>query len=253
MDERNIVELSLRLPAGELGRLARLMEQVRGLLALEGSGAAGPAPAGRETNALETGVNTAFDAVRFQQMGEAGSAAAGENIGAEEEAEKAEEGSERDAPEIPAVSAEAETQAAEADSAGFPVGEMPEAVPAETAVLEGPEIPAAKAEMSPGPEAPAGSAEAARQAEIETAPSVRSEERAELPVPMPAVPDVQQSLREAQSAGIAVQTELAENRGGVFAAVEELVSAGPAPLTAEAVALAFQRDDRRYDNGFPLY
>ena len=29
MDERNIVELSLRLPAGELGRLARLMEQVR--------------------------------------------------------------------------------------------------------------------------------------------------------------------------------------------------------------------------------
>ena len=246
MDERNIVELSLRLPAGELGRLARLMEQVRGLLALEGSGAAGPAPAGRETNALETGVNTAFDAVRFQQMGEAGSAAAGENIGTEEEAEKAAEGSERDAPEIPAVSAEA-------DSAGFPVGEMSEAVPAETAVLEGPEIPAAKAEMSPGPEAPAGSAEAARQAEIETAPSVRSEERAELPVPMPAVPDVQQSLREAQSAGIAVQTEPAENRGGVFAAVEELVSAGPAPLTAEAVALAFQRDDRRYDNGFPLY
>ena len=26
-----------------------------------------------------------------------------------------------------------------------------------------------------------------------------------------------------------------------------------APLTAEAVSLAFQRDGRRYDNGFPLY
>lgn len=34
---------------------------------------------------------------------------------------------------------------------------------------------------------------------------------------------------------------------------EELVSAGPAPLTAEAVSLAFRRDGRRYDNGFPLY
>ena len=34
---------------------------------------------------------------------------------------------------------------------------------------------------------------------------------------------------------------------------EELVSAGPAPLTAEAVSQAFQRDGRRYDNGFPLY
>lgn len=34
---------------------------------------------------------------------------------------------------------------------------------------------------------------------------------------------------------------------------EQLVSAGPAPLTAEAVSLAFRRDDRRYDNGFPLY
>ena len=48
MDERNIVELSLRLPAGELGRLARLMEQVRGLLAVEGSGAPLP-PDGRQT------------------------------------------------------------------------------------------------------------------------------------------------------------------------------------------------------------
>ena len=34
---------------------------------------------------------------------------------------------------------------------------------------------------------------------------------------------------------------------------EELITAGPAPLTAEAVSLAFRRDDRRYDNGFPLY
>ena len=35
--------------------------------------------------------------------------------------------------------------------------------------------------------------------------------------------------------------------------VERLMTADPAPLTAEAVSLAFRRDDRRYDNGFPLY
>lgn len=35
--------------------------------------------------------------------------------------------------------------------------------------------------------------------------------------------------------------------------VERLVAEGPAPLTAEAVSLAFCRDDRRYDTGFPLY
>ena len=29
MDERDVVELRLRLPAGELGTLARLMEQAR--------------------------------------------------------------------------------------------------------------------------------------------------------------------------------------------------------------------------------
>ena len=34
---------------------------------------------------------------------------------------------------------------------------------------------------------------------------------------------------------------------------ERLVTQGPAPITAEAVSLAFRRDDRRYDNGFPLY
>lgn len=35
--------------------------------------------------------------------------------------------------------------------------------------------------------------------------------------------------------------------------VERLITTSPAPLTAEAVSLAFRRDDRRYDNGFPLY
>lgn len=34
---------------------------------------------------------------------------------------------------------------------------------------------------------------------------------------------------------------------------ETLAVSGGAPLTAEGISLAFQRDGRRYDNGFPLY
>ena len=42
-------------------------------------------------------------------------------------------------------------------------------------------------------------------------------------------------------------------RGGQMLLGEEPAAAGPAPLTVQAVSLAFQRDDRRYDGGFPLY
>jgi len=54
-------------------------------------------------------------------------------------------------------------------------------------------------------------------------------------------------------AGVVVQTqpEMPQSRWSDVA--EELVIPGPAPLTAEAVSLAFERDGRRYDNGFPLY
>ena len=55
-------------------------------------------------------------------------------------------------------------------------------------------------------------------------------------------------------AGYYPAVQLPEAPGGSWQEVrEELTYAGPAPLTAEAVSLAFQRDDRRYDNGFPLY
>ena len=55
-------------------------------------------------------------------------------------------------------------------------------------------------------------------------------------------------------AGYYPAVQLPEAPGGSWPEVrEELTYAGPAPLTAEAVSLAFQRDDRRYDNGFPLY
>lgn len=55
------------------------------------------------------------------------------------------------------------------------------------------------------------------------------------------------------SAGFEVQSGSNAYDEGRVTLGERLVTRGPAPLTAEAVSLAFRRDDRRYDNGFPLY
>lgn len=54
-------------------------------------------------------------------------------------------------------------------------------------------------------------------------------------------------------AGVVVTTHAEPPASRWTGVTEELVTPGPAPLTAEAVSLAFQRDGRRYDNGFPLY
>ena len=116
-----------------------------------------------------------------------------------------------------------------------------------------PPIPSADAALSEGPATPPGSVNAAKWAQLQ-APSAASREKEEaVSVPLSVIPEIQGPSDEAKPAGFGVEIEPAEARGGVFAAVEELTSAGPAPLTAESVALAFQRDDRRYDNGFPLY
>ena len=73
------------------------------------------------------------------------------------------------------------------------------------------------------------------------------------PEEMPAVLEFLE-LSAPRSAGYYPQVQLPEASGGIWGGIqEELTFSGPAPLTAEAVSLAFQRDDRRYDNGFPLY
>lgn len=251
MDARDMVELSLRLPAGELGRLAQLMERVWGLLALEGGGAAGPASAGPPSRAVETGVNTAFDTVRFQRLGWMEAASADESSALE--AVRTEALVQDTTSEIPIAAAEMEVGADKANTAGADVRTKLEAAEAVAEVSAELEIPAVEAEVSAGPESPIGSVDAAERRELDTAQTVPVRWEAIPPVPAPAAPEVRREFEEAQGAGFAVEAEPTEAYGGVFAAMEELVSAGPAPLTAESVSLAFQRDDRRYDNGFPLY
>ena len=72
-------------------------------------------------------------------------------------------------------------------------------------------------------------------------------------VPTAVQAEVSAPLPRAVEAGFSVEREMPQPRGGRFAMVEELTDSGSAPLTAQAVSAAFQRDERRYDNGFPLY
>ena len=247
MDERDVVELRLRLPAGELGTLARLMEQARSLLTLEGGGAADPAPARTAERPMEAGVNTALDAVKFRRIGEARRAEAGG------EARRAEAGGEASPPEAEAAGAPAETDPDDIVPPEAGLWDAPDAATVEAEVRSELPVPAVEAAVSLGPETPAGAADAIERPEAEPASSRREERTPELAVPLPAAPEVRRGLAEVRDAGFTPETTPAEARGGAFAAVEELVGPGPAPLTAESVALAFQRDDRRYDNGFPLY
>ena len=238
MDERDVVELRLRLPAGELGTLARLMEQARSLLTLEGGGAAAPSPARMAENPMEAGVNTVFDAVKFRRLGET---------------RRAEAGGEASPPEAEAAGAPAEMNPDDIVPPEAGLWDAPDAATVEAEVRSELPVPAVEAAVSLGPETPAGAADAIERPEAEPASSRREERTPELAVPLPAAPEVRRGLAEVRDAGFTPETTPAEARGGAFAAVEELVSPGPAPLTAEGVALAFQRDDRRYDNGFPLY
>ena len=238
MDERDVVELRLRLPAGELGTLARLMEQARSLLTLEGGGAAAPSPARMAENPMEAGVNTVFDAVKFRRLGET---------------RRAEAGGEASPPEAEAAGAPAEMNPDDIVPPEAGLWDAPDAATVEAEVRSELPVPAVEAAVSLGPETPAGAADAIERPEAEPASSRREERTPELAVPLPAAPEVRRGLAEVRDAGFTPETTPAEARGGAFAAVEELVGPGPAPLTAESVALAFQRDDRRYDNGFPLY
>jgi len=65
---------------------------------------------------------------------------------------------------------------------------------------------------------------------------------------------VEQDLKSPPVAGypVSASSEIPFTQYG-NSGMERLITSSPAPLTAEAVSLAFRRDDRRYDNGFPLY
>lgn len=227
MEERDTLQLSIRLPVEALGRLSRLLEQVAELL--EGSGGGRSAlssSVGRETASSEH-----FDGERFASLLRREMAPAPTAERAEAPAFSIPEPP-VSAGGVPEAAADGKpVQAPRFTRQGDPPSARREPAGSEAATATG-------GAVSNAPDAPGG-------------PAAVLESVALPPSPAPAV--AFEHPADIQAAEGTVSAYFPAPGGGRLAPVEELVSPGPAPLTAEAVALAFQRDDRRYDNGFPLY
>lgn len=248
MDEQELIQVDLRLPASALDNFARLAEQLRQLTAAI-SGLSRPADMPEEM--MESG---AFDPERFRELRQKAERAAAQT--AQAEAQPVRAGALKHIPNPETAGKAAPLTPEEPEQAQAPGnGEIhPQTQTAQDPIgqtAEG-EIPAAH------PTA---------EEDLPGAPSVRVE-------PDSQIPEAEAAWEQAgseESLLFSAQTEITGNVGapqGVGAIVtarpetpqsrwtgitEELIEPGPAPLTAEAVSQAFQRDGRRYDNGFPLY
>ena len=253
MEEREMISVNLQLPASALDSLSRLAEQLRKLTAA----AHGWTQAvGAPEEAVESGF---FDPERFLALRQTSKAAARPDLPEEVPAARGEITESIPQPEqawqaLPEMKStpEREEQAlvdrspgsdpesgkGSGDSGGLAAvaEEIPTARP--SPAWQALDAPAASAELDiQVPEAEAGSAHMG-EGDV-TLPAVRMEISGMTEMPLGA--DAAMTARPDPGAG---------RWAGV---AEELAGAGPAPLTAEAVSLAFQRDGRRYDNGFPLY
>lgn len=273
MDEQELIQVDLRLPASALDNLARLAEQLRRLTAAI-SGLSRPADMPEQM--VENG---AFDPERFRELRKKAEQAA-----AQAEAQPVRTGAFKHLPNP--------------ESAGKATPLIPEEpkraqAPAGTEIHPQAQTAQGRIEQTAEGEIPA--AQTAEKESLPSAPSVRIEPDSQIPETEAAWEQVEESLPDAPSARIepdsqipeaeaawkqakteetplfSAQAEITGDMGapqGVGAAVTarpeipqsrwtgiigELIEPGPAPLTAEAVSQAFQRDGRRYDNGFPLY
>ena len=242
MDGQELIQVNFQLPASVLDSLTRLAEQLRKLAAA----ANGPGrPADMAEEIVESG---AFDQERFQALLEKSKAADGQPSQAVRSDLMEPESAGGMLPEGP-------REPDRADVPARPDPERPEAAgqePDGTAEEPAEDIPSVRPEMEERtPDAPV----------VQTEPEslIPEAEKAwtgtgegDLPLPAVQAEDLT-GIETPLGAGMVVtaQPEPPANRWSNV--TEELVTPGPAPLTAEAVSLAFQRDGRRYDNGFPLY
>lgn len=267
MDEQELVRIDLQLPASALDSLSRLAEQLRLLTdAVSGN------PERSARLVQERAENTSFDELRFRNlqpetrsalpMEQDASAARGPEpavpVRASEMKEvRAPESAGREAAE----NRERAAQAAPPDSSDIPDAETVASDlqngPAAQAVRKASEedlgeIPAVRPEMGQNvPDPPAVRHEEERQI-----PEADEEKVSMSPqdLPLSAVrEDIPAGIESPLGAGMVVTAEPDVPQSRWTGITEELVTPGPAPLTAESVSLAFQRDGRRYDNGFPLY
>lgn len=293
MEERELIQVSLRLPASALESLSRLTEQLQKLAAA----VRGPADAHQEPG-VERGENTVFDFSRFQDpavervLPEAPAAQTGWNaladavpagrevLAAAPEAVRAGWAVKRfvEDPALAGPSGEAATLEAEAAKAA--IRELEAARAAESELREQRDGPVSRTvDLRESGEAEAVDADAetgldeARSAlaAVEMAGETASAVRATVETAGEAASAVRTAVEaagaDASAARAAVETEMDVPGGAAFlpgvgtetsqnrwdSPPQTAAAPRPAPLTAEEVSRAFQRDGRRYDCGFPLY
>lgn len=255
MDENEQIHISFQLPASALETLSRLTEQLRLLTA-----AANRQTESARASGQEFAESARFDPERFQAL------------------RRGEEPPALTPPEHRDADPLGTARQAE-DNLSAPTAKGPSA-----AILPDPESAAPTfedktehAEMSDSPSSPPeGSTPPARElqqdlskADTLEAEAVRMEPKSQTPEAEQSWTQMRMEQWDVQSASPTHKMQLgAEAPAGAGTVVtaqletppsrwsgisEELTVSGAAPLTAEAVSLAFQRDGRRYDNGFPLY
>lgn len=222
MADEKLIQLTLQLPVSELASVTALLEQLRQLLTEERP---------RASTAEVSAQSDSFDEARFQAMlltSPASAPALSEQP--ESAVDRGPDESSAAASELPVSRADGADVAVEATEAAF--GELPLAVsgsPTADSPLSEEPAPVIDSVLSPAAALGGGAGSPQRES-----------------------PDLQV---EPLTAGVPDFSALASPGASGAAAPS------PAPqypesqpvVTAEALSLAFRRDDRRYDSGFPLY
>lgn len=267
MDEQELVRIDLRLPASALDSLSRLAEQLRLL-----TDAVNSRPERSAQPTQERAENTFFDAARFQHLQPDTRSALPvkqrevpglnvesampvrsqvvEKVGVLESAGR-EVSEYREGPAQAGPPGNDGIPDAEAAASDMQNGYMAQTVRKDFVEDPG-DIPTVRPEMKQDtPYLPETRLEPERQMPEADAEKIQVSTWDALPSPVRG--DVQSGAASPLGAGMVVTAEPDVPQSRWTGITEELVTPGPAPLTAESVSLAFQRDGRRYDNGFPLY
>lgn len=263
MEDQESIRINLQLPASALDSLSRLTEQLRLL-----TSALSSRPEFSPQQAWEQEESTFFDPEQFQVLRT--------KVEAPEGSDTPVSGEQAAMPVRSRITKQVRTP----ESAGREAVQ-PEEKPVSETLSPEEDIPGAEAAaadispehaIQPAPKTPVSAEEPAQAAhpameEIPDPPAVQPEpdghlqkpDRAEGEVtpwnalPSPVRTEIQSGTASPLGAGVVVTAEPGTPQSRWTGITEELVTPGPAPLTAESVSLAFQRDGRRYDNGFPLY
>lgn len=269
MDGKELIQVNFQLPASVLDGLSRLVDQMRRLAETVQA----PQNAQPAETVFEQGRNSAFDLAKFRDLRverELPEARSSQSRVSREVMPAAVDGQvSQDVPRPDAARREVDRSVEDPASAGASAGEAPDAVsagiPAFRTVEDGEDVienlPEAEGD-TPAPAAAregeddateARSADAAAESNLPDAASAEKPVWAREDLFPPRREELTEDLQLPGSAGFSV-SQGPDLPGSRWAMPENGgFSTAPAPVSPEDVSLAFQRDGRRYDSGFPLY